>query len=162
MLLLGLFGCGGGGVKADAVDGLVLNELLAKNLSTNTDEMGENDDWVELLNGGDKAVSLDGLALSDDPASPSRWLLTGDALAPGDFLLLWCDGQPEQGDAHAPFKLSGKGEHLQLSFVEGDDTTLIDEVEYAAQADDISWARVPDGDLAWVSATPTPGESNGS
>ena len=47
---------------------LFINEFLASNDTTNADEAGEYDDWVEIFNPGPPAVNLGGLFLSDDLA----------------------------------------------------------------------------------------------
>ncbi len=162
-LLLLLVACNGGGVKGNRAEGLVLNEVLARNLTAAVDEVGEADDWIELYNGGDRPVSRKGLALSDDSTLPERWLLPeGDPIPAGGYLLLWCDSDPEQGAEHASFKLTGLGEHVLLSYVDDREATLIDEVEFALQTVDIAWARLPDGDINWVANPPSPGETNGS
>jgi hypothetical protein len=154
-----LVGCATNGGNAD---GLVLNELLARNAVTNTDDAGEFDDWVEIFNGGTEPIALTGLHLSDDAAAPARWPFPeGDPLEPGAYLLVWCDGQPEQGDFHAPFKLGGNGESVLLSYIEDGAPTTLDAVDYTEQTADVAWARVPDGGIEWVTATPTPGDTNG-
>jgi hypothetical protein len=160
MYLLALLACGA--VRADQASGLVLNELLAVNTAEGLDEAGEADDWLEIWNGGEDPVSLADVFLSDDPAAPTRWPFPADiSLEPGDFLVVWCDGQPEQGAFHAPFKLSGQGESIVLSWLGGDAPVLLDQVDYGARLADTAWARVPDGGVEWVDASPTPGESNG-
>lgn len=158
MVLLVLAGCAG--VRADLAEGLVLNELLAVNVAANTDPNDEFDDWIELFNGGAEPVSLADVYLSDDPAAPTRWALPAERpLEPGEHLLVWCDGQPEQGAEHAPFKLSGGGEAVVLSYV-ADAPVVLDQVEYGEQLPDTAWARLPDGGVEWGAAPPTPGEPN--
>jgi hypothetical protein len=159
MVVLLLGACAG--VRADKAEGLVLNEVLAVNEASNSDEAEQFDDWLEIHNGGAVAVSLADLYLSDDAAAPGRWPLPADeTLAPGAFLLVWCDGELEQGPLHAPFKLSGGGETVVLSYVRDDDTTLLDQVEFGEQLADTAWARLPDGGIEWAAAAPTPGASN--
>ena len=55
--LLG-FLCDGSGAPARA--GVVINEVLALNHFTNTDEDGDSSDWVEILNAGDREFKLEG------------------------------------------------------------------------------------------------------
>lgn len=149
------------GVRGDVAEGLVLNEVLAKNLSTNQDNADEFDDWLEIYNGGDQPVSRVGLHVSDDSSAPARWPIPeGDPIQPGEHLLLWCDGEPEQGDNHGPFKLGGKGETVVLSYIDVDAPLVLDQVDFGEQLDDVSWARIPDGSIEWAAATPTPGDAN--
>ena len=61
-----------GGVAAS---GLVINEFMADNAMTlvDADEAGECPDWIELYNGTGKAITLNGLFLTDDINQPSQW-----------------------------------------------------------------------------------------
>ncbi len=160
MILFLLAACAG--VRGDLAEGLVLNELLAMNVASNTDEMDQFDDWLEIFNGSDQTVALEGLYLSDDPSAPSRWALPMDeSIEPGAHLVVWCDGEPEQGALHAPFKLGGTGESVVLSFIDGEDVTMLDQVDFGEQLADTAWARKTDGAVEWIAAAPTPGKSNG-
>ena len=155
-----LVGCTG--VRGDQAEGLVLNEVLAKNTVTNADEADEFDDWVEIWNGGEQPVLRKDLFLSDDGDTPSRFALPdGDPIEPGQWLLVWCDGSPDQGEMHAPFKLGGTGESVILSYIGGGEPRTLDQVDFGAQVADVAWARLPDGGVEWSAVTPTPGESNG-
>jgi hypothetical protein len=140
---------------------IVVNELLASNDATNTDENGDYDDWVELLNIGTKTVDLTGWTMADDPDEEEPWSLpSGLTLGAGEFLLIWADKEEEQGDLHASFKLSGDGETVIL----WDSTGAVHEqVDFGTQDTDVSWARIPDGTGDFVQqTTPSPGASNGS
>jgi hypothetical protein len=170
MLALSLLACSsaspddsGAPVTDVTLPALVINEFLAMNAAVEPpDAVGEYDDWIELWNAGDTAVSFDGLHISDDEAQPDRWPLPADvSLEPGGFYLLWADGQPEQGPDHVGFKLSGAGEAIVLSLVTTDGAAQVDAVTFESQAPDTSMARHPDGSLDWRAGTPTPGASNG-
>lgn len=138
-----------------------LNELMADNDSVISDEVGEYDDWLELVNIGDVSVSLGDLALSDDPAATAPWPLPPIDLAPGDHLLVWCDNDPEQGPLHADFRLAAAGESATLFLRDGDQLYVVDSVEFGPQAVDVSYGRLPDGTGAWqVLDTATPGAPN--
>ncbi len=140
--------------------GIVLvNELLALNGSGLADESGQRDDWLELYNPSQGPVDLAGFGLSDDPAAPGKMKLPpGTLLAPGAFLLVWTDDDPEQGPLHAPFRLSGDGESVVLTDAEGG---LVDEISFGVQATDVSIGRSPDGEGDVVAlVSPTPGEAN--
>jgi hypothetical protein len=158
-----------GTIEAPAV---VINEFVADNKTfgdpdagpLDSGDLGEFDDWVELYNAGDEAVALDGFYLTDDFDQPTRWALpTGTELAPGDFFLVWCDKQPEQGSGnHADFSLSKDGEALGLYYATDGGEAWANKVDFGTQATDLSSARVPDGSLEWqAGVTPTPGASNG-
>ena len=134
-----------------------INELMAVNEALVADEFGEYDDWVELFNGGSEMVDLAGWSLSDDPADSRRWVLPSLTLEPDEYLLLWTDGQEEQGDLHGPFRLAGGGETLALYDPAG---MQVDLVSFGQQRADISWARRQDGTGYAASTLPTPGAAN--
>lgn len=136
---------------------LVINELMADNETIIQDPAGDAEDWVELLNRGADPVSLEGLFLSDDPADPWAFALPARTLAPGERLLLWADGDPDEGPEHAPFRLDKDGEAVSLASRDA----ILDEVAYEEMATDWSLARVPDGSGAFQDCgSPTPGEAN--
>lgn len=156
--------CGG----ADAPQ-IIINEFLASNKTTNTDNAGEYNDWVELYNAGDRIVQMTGFYLTDDPPNPQQWAFPeGVGIAAGDFLIVWCDAQPEQGtssELHTNFLLDRKRDDLQLWYYEDEKTCVRkDAVKWTQeQVKDKSAQRVPDGNEesgAWVLATPTPEEPN--
>jgi len=137
--------------------GLVLNELMSDNSSTLADEAGDFDDWVEILNAGPSPVSLDGFALADLNDGMDRYEFPAVTLDPGEYLVVWCDGEPLEGDYHAPFKLDGDGEFLYLL----DGYNLLDEVTFPALPQNLSYGRWPDGDGDWAMlSAATPGAEN--
>ncbi len=143
---------------------LVLNEFLGSNDATNPDEAGEFDDWVELYNTGDTLVNFDGLYLTDNLDKPTKWPLpAGLGLQPGEYYLIWCDGQPEQGVEHSSFKINSASGVLAVYVVaDGYDPLRVDGINYTLQQADLSAARVPDGSDNWVAGQePTPAASNG-
>ncbi len=139
------------------VEGLVLNELMANNSNTVADEYGDFDDWVEILNAGSSPVSLDGYALADLNDGSDRFEFPAITLDPGEYLIVWCDGEPLEGDLHAPFKLDGDGEDVYLL----DGYTIQDQITFPALPQNLSYGRWPDadGDWAMLSAA-TPGAPN--
>ncbi len=146
---------------ADSAVTLVINEFMASNTSTIEDETGAYPDWVEIWNSGTATVDLGGFSLTDDLTNPTKWTFaSGTTLAAGDWLLVWCDGDTADGSLHAAFKLSGAGEQLGLYGALEDGAPPIDELDYGAQAADVSSARMPDGGDWDPDASPTPGSAN--
>lgn len=145
-------------------DLLRINEFLASNDSTNTDENGENDDWIELYNGYSTPVDIGGMYLSDDPAELIPWRIpstdaTLTTIQSGGFLIIWCDEQTEQGPLHVDFKLSKGGESIIL--LDSNAVTVIDSLHFGSQETGISMGRTTDGGPIWsLFSTPTPGFSN--
>ena len=154
----------GGGAKKGSDLKLIINEYLASNDACCTDENGEYDDWFEIYNYGSTAVDIGGMYVSDSKSDYTKYQLpkTSPAITtiqPGGFLVLWCDGQPEQGALHTNFKLGSGGEDITLT--EADGRTVINELTYGPQTTDISQGRNPDGSENWQAfSTPTPGASN--
>ena len=145
-------------VTGTASGDIAINEFLASNDFTNTDQNGEYEDWVELYNTTGSAVSLNGYYLSDDAASPTKWTFPDTSIAPYGFLLIWADEDEEQEGLHASFKLSASGEDIVLS---QPDLTVVDAVTFGEQETDVSYGRYPDGADSWQSfAVPTPEASN--
>jgi hypothetical protein len=138
---------------------VLLNELQARNASTHADEALDRDDWVELIAVGPDPVPLDGWSLSDDVDSDGAWTFpAGTVLEPGAHLVVWLDGQPDQGPLHADFRLAGTGETLALLDPSG---APIDTVEFGDLGDDLVLGRFPDGAPAWEpSIRATPGNRN--
>lgn len=140
-----------------------INELLASNQTTDSDDFFEFDDWIEFYNPGG-IVNLAGYYLTDDPANPTLWQFptTNPGLTtilPGGFLRVWCDRDLTQGEDHADFKLGGDGETLQL--ISPDGVTVVDEVTFGPQQTDISYGRVCDGCADWMFfPVPTPLATN--
>ncbi len=141
---------------------LSINEFMAKNTSGLTDEMGQYEDWVEIYNPGVASVDLGGMFLTDDLGQADRWEFPAQTvLAPGDFLLVWCDSDVDDGPLHASFKLSASGEQCALYSSLADGHELIDSVTFGLQTDDVSQGRECDGCEFWSFFThSTPGVSN--
>lgn len=133
---------------------------MAKNDNTIADDFGEYDDWVEIHNNSDETQLLDGLYLTDKPDNLTRWQFPDNnlILEPDEFIVIWCDNDPEQGPLHTNFKLDADGEFVAL--VEEDGVTVIDSISFGPQTADISYGRVDDGDIWAILDVPSPGASN--
>ncbi len=144
---------------APNAEGMFINEFLASNDTVLADEFGEYDDWVEIVNLGDVGISLAEWGLTDDLADPLKWTFPDTTIAPGAFMIIWTDDDPEQGPLHTTFKLSASGEQIGLFLP---DATPVDTLSFGEQTTDISMGRLPDGGENWVFfESPTPGASNG-
>ena len=140
---------------------LFINELMADIDTTIADEFGEYDNWVEIYNGDDEAVWLGDKYLSDNLDNPDKWPLPDLTMQPGAFLIIWADGQPEQGPLHCDYKLNDEGEALGIFDNETTGYYLIDSVSWGMQTIDISYGRQADGEMPWIFfSEPTPGFSN--
>ncbi len=141
---------------------LVINELMASNSEKATDELGEYDDWVEIYNAGDRPMPLDELALTDvrDDAAPYTFP-AGITLPGKSWVVVWCDGQPEQGAYHASFTLQSAGDQVYLLRDPAGVNEVVDAVDYTDFPREQSAIRMPDGSDTWTySDNVTPGAAN--
>ncbi|MCP4456195.1 MAG: hypothetical protein GY809_32455 [Planctomycetes bacterium] len=80
-------------------------------------------------------------------------------VAPGDFVLIYADGDVDQGLLHADFRLSRDGESLML--VASDGISILDQLTFEAQREDVSYGRAVDGADHWqFLSRATPGLAN--
>ncbi|GGG59131.1 CotH kinase family protein [Bizionia arctica] len=137
---------------------LVINEIMASNETTVTDQDGEYDDWLELYNNSSETLSLDNLYLSDDPTDLLAWQFpSGITIAPNSYLIVWCDKDDDQDGLHADIKFSAGGESAILSYADG---TIIEDITFGEQEDDMGYARIPNGTGSFVIQAPTFGANN--
>ena len=143
-----------------AAQPVVINELLAINETTNMDEAGEYDDWIELWNYSDVHVDLSGHYLTDINDNLEKWQFpdSGVVIDPGEFLIIWCDEDQEQGSLHTNFKLSSGGEYLALVLPDGQ--TILDSITFPVQDQDVSYGRSANDQDQWIYMTPSPGATN--
>lgn len=146
---------------------VVFNEWLASNVQPGgfpNPVGGGYDDWFELYNPGPEAADLAGYSLTDDLANPFQFVIpAGYTISPGDYLLVWADGQPSrngtnEADLHVNFQLAKSGEALGLFAPDG---SPINTVIFGTQTNNISQGRYPDGaaDFRFMSA-PSPRSAN--
>lgn len=145
---------------------LYINEIMANNVSCCPDRDGgrdEFDDWIEVYNAGKKPVDIGGMYVSQKRDNPIGYQIpkTNSSITtiqPGGFLILWADGDVDQGELHLEFKLSHNGEFIGLY---NDDGRTIDSLTFGRQFENISYGRSADGEKVWKELTEsTPGNSN--
>jgi hypothetical protein len=128
---------------------LWLNELQAKNLTGPTDNFGERDPWLELFNAGTNTLSLAGFYLGTNYASPTLWAFPpGATIAPGQFLVVWADGQPQQTTGsvlHTCFRLPPGNGSIALSRFVSNALQIVDYLTYTALPANYSYGDAPDG-----------------
>lgn len=140
---------------------LFINEFMAKNGTTLPDPFGEYDDWIEIYNADPVTVWLGDKYLTDNLNNPTKWAFPDTSIAPGDFLLIWADGQPQQGPLHTTFALDRDGEEIGIYEAGVSGYVSIDTVRFGYQLTDVSMGRYPDGGGGWQQfPSPTPGYSN--
>ncbi len=137
---------------------VVINELMAKNVSAVSDSSGTYGDWIELYNNSSQSKNIGGYYLTDNPFNLVKWTIpAGTVIPPHDYLIIWADENEDAGAYHANFKFSGSGEQLILL---NDDLEITDEISFGAQTDDLSLARVPNGTGPFIIQPPTFSSNN--
>ena len=129
--------------QCPVLGGLVINEVMAGNNSAVADQDGEYDDWVEIYNGNNFALNLNGYYLSDNEYDLTKWSFPNVSIAPDDYLIVWCDtaGSSQVG-LHTTYRLSADQEEVYLSDPNGN---VLDAVHYVNMIVDQGYARVPNG-----------------
>lgn len=130
-------------------DALWLNEVQPNNLTGIIDNQGEREPWIELYNSGGTAIDLNGYFLADNYTNLTQWQFpAGASLAPGEFRVIWADGQPAQTTTaalHTSFRLnSSTGSVALVRLVEGK-PQVTDYLNYAGVAPDLSYGDYPNG-----------------
>ena len=136
---------------------LVINEFMADNETTVTDQDGEYDDWIEFFNNSNTDVSLNGYYLTDDASEPDQWVFPDTTISAGGYLIVWADKDEDQEGLHANFKLSASGEAILLS---DPSLGLIDQVNYLQQKPDTTTGRFINGTGDFIEMLPTFGAEN--
>jgi len=139
---------------------VVVNEFMAKNNSTIKAPNNKYEDWVELFNPTTSDITLTGMYMTDTKINPRQWKFTQPNLVikPNEHLLIWCDNDLAGQGIHTNFKLAQEGEFIGI--VANDGITWIDSLSFGQQASDVSYGRIPDGNIKWGIMTPTPGNAN--
>lgn len=141
---------------------VVINEIMASNTTTATDNAGEYDDWIELYNKSSVTVDLSGWHITDKTDNLTKYEIpSGTTIDANDYLIIWADEDSSQGPnpVHLNFKLSKAGEVIILL----DNFGLVsDSITFGQQTADMGYARVPNGTGNFVIQTPTFNGNNGS
>lgn len=146
------------GPPTPAVTDVFINELAPVGTGL-LDQDDEAEPWVELFNASAEEQELTDHTLTDDESLPTRWaFIPGQRIAAGGTLLLFLDGEPQEGLDHAGFALDTEAAVLQLRAPEGD---LLDEVPVLDADVGESYGRSPDGSDTWLALeSPTPDGPN--
>ena len=139
------------------VGDVVINEVMSNNVTSVTDASGKFEDWIELYNTTNSPISTAGLFLTDTAGILHKWELPNQTIPDNGYAIIWADEDGGQGDMHANFKLSNLGEQLILTNA---DSVLIDSITYLPQADDIAFARSPNGSGSFIMQVPTFNSNN--
>ncbi len=130
---------------------VAINELMAINKSTLADEDGLfGKPWVEIRSGGDQAVDLAGMFLTDNLSSPQKWKFPSrpeTLLAPRGCLIIFLDGDTaDANDLHAGITIQpGSAGQLHLLDKIESGSCAINSFAHGPEGhqDDTSIGRVP-------------------
>jgi hypothetical protein len=137
---------------------VVINELMPSNVSTQQDQDGEYDDWIELYNRGSESIDLSGFFLTDRAQNLTKYAIPDNTILGADeYLIIWADEDDTQEGLHANFKLSRSGESVFLSDA---DSVIIDQITYTEFDSDNTFARRPNGSGPFEVSSPTFAENN--
>lgn len=117
---------------------LVINEVVSSNDGVNIDEEGQTEDWIELANVSDSAISLSGYLIADSKSEP--FPLPNIILNAQSVILFWADSDASDGSLHLPFKLSAAGEELKIFNANG---AVIDSINIPALETNQAYGRYP-------------------
>lgn len=138
--------------------GLVINEICSVNSECLKVGKDNFPDWLEIYNGSDNEIELDGFGLSDDADKPFSYTFPENTkIAKGSYLLVYCDSKDETYQYNTSFGLSSSGETVLLTHPE---YGVIDSVEFGTIDANLSYARKPDGSDEWSVYHVTPNASN--
>jgi hypothetical protein len=149
--------------SAGAASEVRINEFMAANAKTLSDQDGEFSDWIEIYNAGPDTVNLDGWYLTDSAELMTKWRFPAINLAANAYLLLFASGKDRAipgAQLHANFALDAAGEYLAL--VQPDGLTVASEFApgFPEQFPDISYGLSAGTNVYF--STPTPGGPNGA
>ena len=138
---------------------IVINELMAANVSYMLDDTYNYGGWIELYNNSEESINLAGYCLTDNVAVPDKYIFPSDAgvMAPGEYKIVFFDNN-DLNRHHVNFKLDCDGAFLYLYDKKG---VSVDHVEYSYAYPEVSYARKVDAEDVWATCiTPTPGATN--
>jgi len=132
---------------------LYISEIMASNSYTLEDEDGDYSDYIEIYNGYNYEVNLEGYYLSDDEFEPKKWIFPEIIIKPKEYLLIFASGKDK--NYHTNFKLNSEREVVVLTDNTGN---IISKISYQNMQNDISYGYVK-GKYIYTS-NPTPKDKN--
>lgn len=132
---------------------LYINEIMSSNSYTIQDEDGDYSDYIEIYNGYNHSINLEGYYLSDDEFEPKKWGFSNIIIESHEYILIYASSKNKE--YHTNFKLNSDGETLLLSDSSGN---IISKVSYSSMQNDISYGYTK-GKYIYTQY-PTPKEKN--
>jgi len=99
---------------------LIISEVMASNKNTIIDSYGNSSDYIEIYNGYDYDINLNGYYLSDDNFDTKKWKFPDVTIKSKEYMVIYASGLDKyESELHTNFKLSTKGEVVTLSDPDG-------------------------------------------
>lgn len=136
---------------------LVINEVSNNNTGSYSDSNGKVYDWIELYNGTNKDIDLNGYTLSDDPGK-IKWSFTETTIKSKEYLVVFLAKENIEG-LYTNFGLSKNGGETIV--LKDRHSKVVDAVETIKTNKNTSMARTLEGEWQVVKLV-TPGYSNTS
>ncbi len=147
------------GINNDYIkyDKLYISEIMTKNTYTLEDNFHEYSDYIELYNGYNKTINLEGYHISDIEYETNRWTFPNMEIKAHEYIIVYATGRNTCTDniCHTNFKLSSKGEVLTLTDPSGN---IINKFTYPELANDLAYGFI--GNNYKILNEPSPGKEN--
>lgn len=135
---------------------LVINEIMTSNDGSYTSDNGECFDWIELYNGTDRDIDLNGYRLSDEDSGETKWLFPNVTIKSKEYMVVYLTGGTREGlYANLALNKSG-GETVSIKSKNG---KVVDSVKTQSLDKNMVMARNYKGEWI-VTSDITPGFSN--
>lgn len=134
---------------------LYINEVVTSNSLSLTNEFLGSPDWIELYNGTDEDISLDGCYITDNIKKLTKWAFPDVTIKAGEYMTVFFSSNHDtlpDDVLCASFGISKGGDTLYLI---GKYYDVLQKIDIPALETDVSWARRDDGTYGYCgSATP--------
>ena len=141
---------------------VIVNEYSCSNVSTLTDNYGENEDWIEFYNTTAAPIDLTGYYLSDKASNLLKWQIPSGSIAANGYKVVMCSGRNTVNgtELHPNFNLKQtQGEWIILTSPIGNVVDSIKIVHLTKQNHSVG--RSTTGAADWkLFTTPTPNAAN--
>lgn len=143
-----------------SVKKLYINEVCSDNKTSLKDAKNNHYDWIEIYNGEDENVNLEGYSLSDSASKMRKFVFPSVEIEAHGYIIVFACGEEKVRDGdimYAAFKVSAGGETLYLASPE---RVVVDTVTVPALDTDTTYGRVADGGAELSKMFPSPNSSN--
>lgn len=134
------------GKELKTMDTVCINEVRSTTASKDRDGYFGSD-YIELYNGANETISLEGWYISDDETNLLKCKMPDIEISADGFVVLYADGGTGKETNSLNFRISSAGEKIFLSNSAGEliDSVVLPEMKYGE-----SYSREEDGMKEWV------------